>query len=86
MPKAIERKGSSPRSRVRLRPTGGNSYTVTVDRVAVARAYFARYRTGEGMRAEAWIERPDGGITDMVTAYFADFVRRVKSTFDLPPE
>lgn len=70
------------RSRVRLHPTGGQNYTVTVDGVTVARAFFARYRTGNGVRAEAWVEHVDGRITEMVTAYFSDFVRRVRAIFD----
>lgn len=87
MQEAFDRKrGSRPHNRVRLHPTGGNNCFVTVDRAPVARAYFARYRTGGGMRAEAWIKRTDGGATDMVTAYFADVVQRVKSMFDLPAE
>ena len=68
-------------ARVRLRPQGGNDYVVVVDRHPVATAHFARYRTGDGYRAEAWVERHGAEPTEMRTAYFADFVREIRRMF-----
>ena len=72
---------ASRASRVRLLSTGGNDYLVVIDRRPAATAHFPRYRTGEGFRAEAWVERTGFEPTELLTANFADFVREVSRMF-----